>query len=293
MGSVISMVNMKGGVGKTTVTVNLATCLAKNHKLRVLIVDLDTQINATLSFMTPAHFAKLKQEKRTLKTLINQAVYPKNEMIFSPKEIIQQNICNIKGLDLMPGDIELYEDFVLAEMIYDHSMGKQQNYGQTWQQIEDRLIKVVLKPFLNNYDLILLDFSPGDHLITRSGILASDYYIIPAKAEPLSVVGIGILEGRIRQFKEKNQTKIELLGISFTSLGRASKMAESIKNRLKEDFGEKALFETEIPMNVSVARAVDEFIPVVLTEPKSSGAKAFNNLAEEFFVKYSWQTKKN
>ncbi len=286
MGSVISMVNMKGGVGKTTVTVNLATCLAKNHKLRVLIVDLDTQINATLSFMTPAHFAKLKQEKRTLKTLITQAVYPKNEMIFSPKEIIQQNICNIKGLDLMPGDIELYEDFVLAEMIYDHTMGKQQNYGQTWQQIEDRLIKVVLKPFLNNYDLILLDFSPGDHLITRSGILASDFYIIPAKLEPLSVIGIGILEGRIKQFKESNRTQIELLGIVLTSLGRNTKMSTNVQARLIKDFGKNILFQTEIPMNVAVARAIDECRPVVLTEPQSVGAKAFEELGEEFFKRF-------
>jgi len=177
--------------------------------------------------------------------------------------------------------------------IYEKAEMYQDKFENCWEILEQNLIKTILQPVINDYDFIIMDFSPGDHLITRSGILASDYYIIPAKAEPLSVVGIGILEGRIRQFKEKNQTKIELLGISFTSLGRASKMAESIKNRLKEDFGEKALFETEIPMNVSVARAVDEFIPVVLTEPKSSGAKAFNNLAEEFFVKYSWQTKKN
>jgi chromosome partitioning protein len=286
MGSVISMVNMKGGVGKTTVTVNLATCLAKNYKKKVLIIDLDTQINATLSFMTPAHFAKLKQEKRTLRTLINQAVYPKNEMIWSPKEIIQENICHIKGLDLMPGDIELYEDFVLAEMIYDHSRGKQQNYAQTWQQIEDKLIKAVLKPFLNNYDLIFLDFSPGDHLITRSGILASDFYLIPAKLEPLSVIGIGILEGRIKQFKESDRSKIQLLGIVLTSLGRNTRMSTNVQARLIKDFGKEVLFKNEIPMNVAVARAIDEGKPVVLTEPQSAGAKAFEGLGSEFFKRF-------
>lgn len=286
MASVISMVNMKGGVGKTTVTVNLATCLAKNYQKKVLIIDLDTQINATLSFMTPAHFAKLKQEKRTLRTLINQAVYPKNEIIWSTKDIIQQNICNIKGLDLLPGDIELYEDFVLAEMIYDYTMGRQQNYAQTWQQIEDRLIKIVVKPFLNYYDLIFLDFSPGDHLITRSGILASDYYIIPCKLEPLSVIGIGILEGRIKQFKKSQRSNIELLGIVITSLGRNTKMSTNVQGRLIKDFGKELIFKTEIPMNVAVARAIDECKPVVLTEPQSVGSKAFEELGIEFFKRF-------
>ena len=286
MGSVISMVNMKGGVGKTTVTVNLATCLAKNHGKKVLIIDLDTQINATLSLMPPTHFAKLKQEKRTLRTLINQAVYPKSPLVWSPQEVIQESICHIKGLDLIPGDIELYEDFVLAQMIYDHSLGKQQNYNDTWQQIEDRLIKVVLKPLVKHYDFIFMDFSPGDHLITRSGILASDYYIIPSKLEPLSVIGIGILEGRIKQFKEKNRSNIQLLGIIITSLGRTTKMSSNVKARLIKDFSKKLLFTTEIPMNVAVARAIDECKPVVLTEPKSSGAKAFNTLGNEFYKRF-------
>jgi chromosome partitioning protein len=286
MGSVISMVNMKGGVGKTTVTVNLAACLAKNYGLRVLIIDLDTQINATLSVMSPSHFAKLKQEKRTLRTLINQAVYPKNAKVWSPQEIIQQNICHIKGLDLMPGDIELYEDFVLAEMIYEHSLGKQKNYAKTWQKIEDRLMKKVLQPLVDNYDLIFMDFSPGDHLITRSGILASDYYIIPSKLEPLSVIGIGILEGRIKQFKESDRSEIKLLGIVFTSLGRNTNMSANVQARLIKDFGQELLFKTEIPMNVAIARAIDECKPVILTEPQSAGAKAFLELGNEFYRRF-------
>lgn len=287
MGYVIAVVNMKGGVGKTTITVNLATCLAKNHGKRVLIIDLDTQINATLSLMPAIHFAKLKQEKRTLKTLITQVNDRINEQQKnSLQEIIQHNICQIKGLDLIPGDIELYDDFSLAEIVYDKSDKKKENFAQNWQQMEDNLLRNILQPVVDRYDLILMDFSPGDHFITRSGILASDFYLIPTKTEPLSVVGIGILEGRIKQLKESDRTKINLIGIVITSIGRSSNMTENVKHRLTEDFGKDSIFNTEIPMSVAVARAVDEFKPVVLTEPQSTGAKAFFNLTQEFLERF-------
>ncbi len=290
--NIIAMVNMKGGVGKTTVTVNLATCLAKNYNKRVLLIDLDTQINATLSVMPPIQFATLREEQRTLKTLIQRITQPNNQTLISIKDVIKHNICTIKGLDIIAGDIDLYNDAELAISIHHQAEIYRDKFHNCWNIMEQNLIKTILQPVINDYDFIIMDFSPGDHLITRSGILASDFYLIPAKPEPLSVVGIGILEGRIRQFQEQNLSNIELIGISLTSLGRASKMSESIKVRLKEDFGEDALFTTEIPMNVSVARAVDEFRPVVLTEPKSTGAKAFNLLAEEFYLKYSRKTKK-
>ena len=288
MGYIISMVNMKGGVGKTTITINLATCLAKNQRKKVLVVDLDTQINATLSLMSPSQFAKLKQEKCTLKTLVDRATNRNFEPDIIPLEkIIQKNVCKIAGLDLLPGDLELYDDYYLAEIVYGKSQGERLDFKQNWYQLEDRLMRGILQETMNQYDWIFLDFSPGDNLITRSGILASNLYIIPAKAEPLSMIGIGILEGRIRQLKTSDRTKINLLGIILTSLGRTTNMAENIKDRLIKDFGKDAIFNTEIPTNVAVARAVDEYQPVVLTEPKSSGAKAFNDLAKEFIKRFN------
>ena len=286
MGSIIAMVNMKGGVGKTTITVNLAACLAKNYRKRVLLVDLDTQINATLSVMPPIQFAQLKQEKRTLRTLIDRATQVHPDSQHSVEEVIQNNVCQIQGLDIIAGDIELYEDFILAELVYDRCQGKKENFMKTWNDMEDSLIRGILQPILPQYDLIFMDFSPGDHLITRSGILASDFYLIPAKPEPLSLVGIGILEGRIKQFQESDRSNINFLGIVLTSLGRSTHMADNVKHRLKEDLGKPAIFETEIPVNVAVARAVDEFKPVVLTEPQSTGAKAFNSLAQEFYSRF-------
>lgn len=287
MGYVISIVNMKGGVGKTTITVNLATTLAKDHDMQVLVVDLDTQINATLSLMSPLHFAKLKKENRTLKQLIHQAIASDNYANIPLQNIIQHNICKIPGLDLLPGDIELYNDFLLASLLFEQSQKNQQNFEKSWEKFEDYLVRSILNPVRENYDLILLDFPPGDYLLTRSGMIASDFYLIPAKPEPLSVVGMGILQGRIRKLKESDRTKINLIGIVFTSLGHASTMAVKVKKRVLADFGENKIFTTEIPRNVAVAKAVDEFQPVVLTDPQATGAKAFNDLTTEFLQKLS------
>jgi chromosome partitioning protein len=287
MGYVVAIINMKGGVGKTTTTVNLATSLAKNHEMRVLVVDLDTQINATLSLMPPLHFAKLRKENRTLKQLINQSVKPDGQASTPIQTIIQRNICQVNGLDLLPGDIELYNDYLLATFLYSQSMRNQQNFEKNWQHFEDTLVANILHPIASTYDFILLDFPPGDYLLTRSGIIASDFYLIPAKPEPLSVVGIGILEGHIKKLKQSARSHINLLGIVFSSLGHATNMAQKVKNRLTDEFGADKIFTTEIPRNVAVAKAVDEFQPVVLTEPNATGAKAFTELTKEFLHKLS------
>ncbi|NJN74408.1 MAG: ParA family protein [Limnothrix sp. RL_2_0] len=287
MGSIVAFVNMKGGVGKTTTTINLAACLAKDYRKRVLIVDLDSQINATLSLISPVQFAKLKKEQKTLRNLVKQSVSESAQPRWAATEIIQTNLCGINGLDILPGDIELYEDFVLADIIYERSQGKRENFLACWQDMENNLLRNILRPLAPMYDFVLLDFSPGDHLMTRSGILTSDYYVIPAKPEPLSVVGIGILEGRIKQFKEHQRSNIELLGITFTSLGRTTNMAVQVQERLERDFGVDSFFKTAIPINVAIARAVDHYRPVILTEPRSKGARAYKRLANEFL--YRWQ----
>lgn len=282
MGHVISIVNMKGGVGKTTLTVNLGTSLAKEHGMRVLIVDLDTQINATLSLIPPVQFTKCRKQKRTLQQLVNQALQSNSLSAPTVEDVIVPNICQVNGLDLIPGNIELYNDFLLATQIYRQANSHQQDFEKGWNHLEDGLVKRIIKPIVSNYDWILLDFPPGDNLLTRSGMIASDFYLIPAKPEPLSVVGMGILEGRIRKLKQSDRATLNLLGIVFSSLGHATTMARKVKKRVRSDFGDDKVFITEIPTNVAIAKAVDEFQPVVLTEPTSTGAKAFTELTKEF-----------
>ncbi|NEO02669.1 MAG: ParA family protein, partial [Moorea sp. SIO3I7] len=135
MGLVISTVNMKGGVGKTTLTVNLATCLAKNHNKRVLVVDLDTQISGTLSLMQPQAFAKARKGRRTLSRLIDKVIKPSYRSRLTIEDIIQTDNCNIKGLDLLPGDIELYDEYVVSDLLHKQSVQEGEvEFSKVWSR---------------------------------------------------------------------------------------------------------------------------------------------------------------
>jgi cellulose biosynthesis protein BcsQ len=168
---------------------------------------------------------------------------------------------------------------------------KIEEFESVWNKFERLLIHDILKPVIDEYDFVIMDCAPGYNLLTRSAIAASDFYILPARPEPLSLVGIQLLERRIKKLKESHQEEyplnLQLLGIVFILsegglFGRYDKYYDQVKRRVKQDFSADKLFTSDIPMDVNVAKAVDLFMPAVLTAPKSNGAKAFINLTEEF-----------
>lgn len=292
MGFVISTVNMKGGVGKTTLTVNLATCLAKNHGKRVLVLDLDSQISATLSLMAPHEFAKIRKKRQTLSYLINSIILPNPWNKLKIDDIICPRICDIVGLELLPGDIELYDEYIVSEMLHKQAISdEKQDFDRVWNQFERVLIKKILEPVVDYYDFIIMDCAPGYNLLTRSGIAASNFYLLPARPEPLSLVGIQLLERRIAKLKENHQVaqpmNLNLLGIVFilSGGGLLGRYYRQVMKRVREDFSPNHLFQNSIPMDVNVAKAVDMFTPVVMAMPNSSGSKAFAKLTEEFLEK--------
>ena len=297
----IAMTNMKGGVGKTTLSVNLATCLAKFHQKRVLLVDLDTQISATLSLMQPGDFAKLRSDKRTLRQLIRSAIASDPQLPQIVPDAICKYVCQVKDFNLLPGDIDLYDEFLVSQRL--HKTAVQQNstdFEQVWNAFEKTLIQKVLAPIEKDYDLIILDCAPGYNLITRSALLASDFYLIPAKPEPLSLIGIQLLERRINKLKETHKTdtaqvELELLGIAFSLSGNllTSRYHGQVMKRLNEDFSEAKLFKTRIPSDVNVSKAIDSFAPVVLTNPGTAGSRAFAMMAQELLQKLSILTRTN
>ncbi|MBV9389202.1 MAG: ParA family protein [Chroococcidiopsidaceae cyanobacterium CP_BM_ER_R8_30] len=292
MGYVISTANMKGGVGKTTLSVNLATSLAKDHGKRVLVIDLDTQISATLSLMSPADFAKRRKGKRTLRYLVDQAIQSESQSKITTQDVIQSCVCKIEKLDLLPGDIDLYDEFVVSEMLHKQALSSEQfHFEKVWNRFERLLIGQILEPVFQNYDFIILDCAPGYNLMTRSALVASDLYLMPAKPEPLSIVGIQLLERRIAKLKESHDAdgalEVEMLGVVFTMLGNllTGRYYRQVMQRVNQDFGTERTFRTQIPNDVNVSKAVDSFMPVVLTNPQSAGAKAFTQLTEEFLQK--------
>lgn len=293
MGKIITTVNMKGGVGKTTLTVNLAACLAKYHQQRVLVVDLDTQVSATLSLMSPQDFAKIRRAGRTLSQLIKQSLYQENRLNLSAQELIQSNICQLPNLDLLPGDIELYDDFLVSEILHYRALRQQDlNFEAVWQGFERDFVAGILEPVSTNYDFIILDCAPSYNLLTRSALLASDFYLMPCRPEPLSIVGTQLLERRINQLRKSqiNQGMVmrsQLLGIVFVAASSniLNMYYNQVMRRVNDDFSPEQLFKTKIPLDINVAKAVDSFMPAVLTNPNSSGSKAFTKLADEIIQK--------
>ena len=292
MGTIVSTVNMKGGVGKTTLTVNLATCLAKKHNKRVLVLDLDSQISATLSLVSPHDFAKLRKKKRTLSYLLDNVINPNPWSKLEIQDIIVPKICDIEGLELLPGDIELYDEYQVSEMLHKQAVeNDEQEFQKVWDNFERILIKQIIEPVVNDYDFIILDCAPGYNLLTRSGIAASNFYLLPARPEPLSLVGIQLLERRIAKLRESHQNiqplNVNLLGIVFilSAGGLMGRYYKQVMKRVRDDFYPEQLFEQSIPMDVNVAKAVDLFTPVSLAIPNSTGSKAFMKLSDEFLAK--------
>jgi chromosome partitioning protein len=293
MGYVIATANMKGGVGKTTLSVNLATCLAKNHNQRVLVLDLDTQISATLSLMSPVDFAKLRKQRKTLRYLIDEVINPEQKQKLTIDEIIQSQICGLSGLDLIPGDIDLYDEFVVSELLHKQAVDLgEQDFETIWNRFERVLLNKILEPVREKYDFIILDCAPGYNLLTRSALACSHFYVLPAKPEPLSVVGIQLLERRIAQLKDSHeqeaQINIQMLGIVFTMSNAnllTGRYYKQVMQRVYQDFGESKIFKNQIPVDVNVAKAVDSFKPVVLNSPQTGGSKAFIDLTQELLQK--------
>jgi chromosome partitioning protein len=298
MGLVIATVNMKGGVGKTTLTVNLAACLAKLHGKRVLVVDLDTQISATLSLLTPQDFAKIRREKKTIAYSIAKILKPSSRYKFETKDLITPDVCWVKGLDLLAGDIDIYDEFLVSEKLHQEAIDNPNiDFIDVWNGFEGSLIKEILEPVVDEYDFIILDCAPGYNLLTRSGIMASHFYIMPARPEPLSLVGMQLLERRISKLREshesdKNCLESSLLGIAFILSGSSlfARYYDRVMERVVQDFEENKIFQTRIPMDVNVAKAIDTFQPVVIENPSTSGAKAFMKLTQELLTKVQQQT---
>lgn len=190
---VISVINYKGGVGKTTVTANLAAELAYRKK-RVLAIDLDPQTNLTFSFIKVEEWQK-KYEGKTIKFWFDSIIYRK-KTVPSFKDLI----IKVQGLDLISSHLSLVDiDMELSPMLTGTTPGQQQEYFLNTYS----LIREELKQLESDYDVVLFDCPPNFSIVTRNAIVASDYYVIPAKMDYLSTLGITQLQKRIDTLTEE------------------------------------------------------------------------------------------
>ena len=248
MGKVISVANQKGGVGKTTTTVNLGTILAKKGK-KVLLIDADPQGNATSGLGVDKDV-----ELSLYDVLVNETEIEKT---------IQDTM--IKNLKLCPSNINLAG----AEVELVSMMSREQRLKEKLEEIKD------------NFDYILIDCPPSLGLITLNSFTASDSVLIPVQCEYYALEGLGQLINTINLVKKHLNKNLEVEGALLTMYDARTNLSNQVVKEVKKYFGEK-VYKTVIPRNVRLSEAPSYGMPITEYDPRSKGAKSYEKFTKEF-----------
>ena len=248
MGKVVSLANQKGGVGKTTTTVNLGTILAKKGK-KVLLIDADPQGNATSGLGIDKDC-----ELSTYDILVSDV-----EM----EDVIQDTI--IKNLKLCPANMNLAG----AEVELVSMMSREQRLKEKLEKIKDR------------FDYILIDCPPSLGLITLNAFTASNSVLIPVQCEYFALEGLGQLLNTINLVKKHLNKEIKIEGALLTMYDIRTNLSNQVVKEVKKYFDNK-VYKTVIPRNVRLSEAPSYGMPITEYDPRSKGAKSYMKFAKEF-----------
>ena len=252
MGKIIALANQKGGVGKTTTTINLAASLATLEKT-VLVVDADPQANASSGLGVDIQEVDCSLYECIINHVdVRDAIYT----------------TDIEGLDIIPSHIDL----VGAEI-------EMLNLSN-----REKIVSQILDPIRNDYDFILIDCSPSLGLITVNALTAADSVIIPVQCEYFALEGISKLLNTVKIIKKKLNPKLEIEGFLLTMYDSRLRLANQIYDEVKRHFQE-LVFKSVIQRNVKLSESPSHGLPVILYDAESTGAKNHLALAKEIINK--------
>ncbi|MGC0364246.1 chromosome partitioning protein [Rhodococcus sp. 27YEA15] len=246
---IVAMCNQKGGVGKTTSTINLGASLAEYGR-RVLLVDLDPQGALSAGLGVQHHDLEL-----TVHNLLVEPRVPIDEVLMRTR---------VEGLDLLPSNIDLSA----AEIQLVTEVGREQTLGR------------VLQPVLDRYDYVLIDCQPSLGLLTVNALACADSVIIPMECEYFSLRGLALLNDTVDKVHDRLNPKLELAGIVVTMFDSRTLHARDVMARVVEVFGD-VVYDTVINRTVRFPETSVAGEPITTWAPKSAGALAYRALARE------------
>ncbi len=252
MTRIMAITNQKGGVGKTTTTVNLAASLADAGQ-RVLLIDLDPQGNATMGSGI---------EKRDLEITIYHVLLGRKTVAEARKK------SEIGRYDVLPANRDLAGAEV--ELV---------DFAQRETQLRDALARVA-----DQYDYVLIDCPPALNLLTLNGLCAAKTVMIPMQCEYYALEGLSDLVNTIRKVRANLNPILEIEGLLRTMFDPRNTLAQQVSDQLQQHFGSK-VYTTVIPRNIRLAEAPSYGVPVLYHDKSSKGTQAYLALASEMMAK--------
>ena len=248
MGRIIAVANQKGGVGKTTTSINLAACLAEKGK-KVLAVDMDPQGNLT---------SGLGVDKDSVEKSIYELIIGEVDI----KEVINKEV--LENLDIIPTSIDL-------------SAAEIELIG-----VDDReyILRNAIDQIKDQYDFVIIDCPPSLSMLTINAMTTADSVIVPIQCEYYALEGLSQLIHTVELVKDRLNSKLKIEGVVFTMYDARTNLSLQVVENVKDNL-QQNIYKTIIPRNIRLAEAPSYGLPINKYDPKSTGAESYMRLADE------------